>query len=154
MNEKIIVGLIGIVTGFLGALLKAWLDSRLKIDDAAREKRWEVYKALWSLTGLIPQWPRNAQLTYLELEGFSGKCREWYYNQGGFYLSVPARKAYGRMQEEVSAVLKGKPPEHKVTDEGDTDDYIRVHLACSALRTQLTKDLHSRQRGALHYLGI
>ena len=57
------------------------------------------------------------------------------------------------MQDVVSDVLKGEPPENHVTDKHDADDYARVHAACSALRTQLTKDLHSRQRGALYYLG-
>ena len=154
MDEKIIAGLIGAVTGFLGALLKAWLDSRLKVDAAAREKRWEVYKVLWKETGLIPQWPRNAQLTYGALEVFSDRCRGWYYEEGGFYLSVPARKAYGHMQDVVSDVVKGQPAENKVSDQNDKDEYMRVHRACSALRTQLTKDLHSRQRGALHYFGL
>ena len=103
MNEKLIVGFIGVVTGFLGALLKALLDSRLKIDDAAREKRWEVYKALWKLTGDIPKWPRNAQLTYSALEAFSAQCKVWYYEQGGLYLSVPAKKAYPSVSEFVTS---------------------------------------------------
>jgi hypothetical protein len=85
MQEKLIVGLIGVVTGFLGALLKSWLDSRLSLDTETRKERWTVYK--------------------------------------------------------VAA---------KVED----PEYDRVQEACSALRTQLTKDLLSRQRGALHYLGI
>ena len=149
MEEKLIVGLIGVVTGFLGALLKSWLDSRLKLDEETRKERWEVYKKLWTLTKCVPKWPRDESLTYGTLLEFSTKCRDWYFIEGGFHLSTPARKAYGRMQDALGAALQGKAEAAKV----DGPDYNSVQQAGSALRTQLTLDLHSRQRGALYYFG-
>ena len=103
MEEKLIVGLIGVVTGFLGALLKSWLDSRLKLDEETRKERWEVYKKLWTLTKCVPKWPREESLTYGTLLKFSTDCRDWYFTEGGFHLSTPARKAYGRMQDALGA---------------------------------------------------
>jgi hypothetical protein len=150
MEEKLIVGLIGVVTGFFGALLKSWLDSRLKLDEETRKERWEVYKKLWTLTKCVPKWPREESLTYLTLLDFSKKCRDWYFIEGGFHLSRPARKAYGRMQDALGAALKGKAAEAAKVKE---HDYNSVQQAGSALRTQLTLDLHSRQRGALYYFG-
>lgn len=149
MEEKFIFGLIGVVTGFLGALLKSWLDSRLKLDEETRKERWEVYKKLWTLTKCVPKWPREENLTYGTLLKFSAKCRDWYFSEGGFHLSKPARAAYGRMQDVVGAALKEKAAAAKVEE----PDYDRVQQAGSALRTQLTLDLHSRQRGALYYFG-
>jgi len=165
MNEKIIAALIGVVTGFLGAVLKAWLGSRLKVDDAARLKRWEVYTEIWQMTGVIPKWPRNPELTCTALEEFSKQCRKWYFEVGGIYLSHPARKAYGNMQEIIAKVLSNNPLETNLADgkaypteeeSADTKSalYGKVQEACSSLRTQLTKDLHSRQRGVLHYVGL
>jgi hypothetical protein len=150
MEEKIIVGLIGVVTGFLGALLKSWLDSRLKLDEATRKERWEVYKKLWTLTKCVPKWPREESLTYGTLLKFSTDCRDWYFTEGGYHLSRPAQKAYGRMQDAVGAELEAKAEAANV----EKTAYDRVQQACSALRTQLTLDLHSRQRGALYYFGV
>ena|SRR6266566_369205 len=149
MEEKLIVGLIGVVTGFLGALLKSWLDSRLKLDEETRKERWEVYKKLWTLTKCVPKWPREENLTYGTLLEFSSTCRDWYFTEGGYHLSRPARKAYGRMQDTLGALLKKKAAGAAVEER----DYDRVQQAGSALRTQLTLDLHSRQRGALYYFG-
>lgn len=154
MTEKIIAGLIGVVAGFLGALLKSWLDSRLKLDEDTRKERWEVYKKLWSLTKCVPKWPRDESLTYADLLDFSGKCRDWYFTEGGYHLSGPAQKAYGRMQDAVGAALKGKGAAEKVEGPEEGSDYDCAQKACSALRTQLTLDLHSRHRGTLHYFGL
>jgi len=150
MQEKLIVGLIGVVTGFLGALLKSWLDSRLSLDTETRKERWTVYKVLWTSMKAVPKWPRDRELTNGKLIEFSGACRDWYFSTGGFYLSRPSQKAYGRMQQAITEVTSAKNTAAKVED----PEYDRVQEACSALRTQLTKDLLSRQRGALHYFGI
>jgi len=61
MQEKLIVGLIGVVTGFLGALLKSWLDSRLLLDTETRKERWTVYKVLWDSMKAVPKWPRDRE---------------------------------------------------------------------------------------------
>jgi hypothetical protein len=150
MQEKLIVGLIGVVTGFLGALLKSWLDSRLLLDTETRKERWTVYKVLWDSMKAVPKWPRDRELTNEKLLVFSRTCRDWYFSTGGFYLSRPAQKAYGRMQDAITEVTAKKV----ITEPVEDDEYDLVQEACSALRTQLTKDLHSRQRGALHYFGI
>jgi len=54
------------------------------------------------------------------------------------------------MQDAITEVTAKKV----ITEPVEDDEYDLVQEACSALRTQLTKDLHSRQRGALHYFGI
>jgi hypothetical protein len=150
MQEKLIVGLIGVVTGFLGALLKSWLDSRLRLDEETRKERWRVYKLLWTSMKAVPKWPRDTELTNENLLDFSRGCRDWYFSTGGFYLSRSAQRAYGRMQDAIKEVTTKKDITARVED----TEYDHVQEACSALRTQLTKDLLSRQRGALHYFGI
>lgn len=149
MQEKFIIGIIGIITGFLGALLKSWIDTRLKLDEDTRKERWQAYKRLWELMKDVPMWPRNDQLTYRELLSYSMNCRDWYFLQGGYHLSGAAQRAYRNMQETVTTALKNKLPDTKVEDL----EYNRVQESCSALRTQLTLDLRSRLRGALYFYG-
>jgi len=150
MIEKLIVGLIGVVTGFLAGLFKSWLDSRLQLDAETRKERWEVYKKLWNMMAIVPKWPRDENLTYQQLIAFSGQCRDWYFTVGGFHLSRPSQKAYNAMQQTITDAAKGKAGTDKVKD----DKYEGVQEKCSELRTQLTLDLHSRQRGLLQLLGV
>src|ERR1043166_6950282 len=76
-----------------GSVLNSWLQSRLKLDEATRTERWTAYKKLWTLTKRIPKWPRETQFTYVGLKDFSEKCRDWYFDEGGYHLSKPSRKA-------------------------------------------------------------
>jgi hypothetical protein len=149
MIEKLIIGLIGVVTGFLAGLLKAWLDSRMQLDAETRKERWEVYKKLWGMMAAVPKWPRDENLTYQQLIAFSGQCRDWYFTLGGFHLSRASQKAYNAMQQTITDAAEGKAGTDKVKDEYDS-----IQETCSALRTQLTLDLHSRQRGLLQLLGV
>ena len=150
MNEKLIVGLIGVATGFLGSVLNSWLQSRLKLDEATRTERWTAYKKLWTLTKRIPKWPRETQFTYVGLKDFSEKCRDWYFDEGGYHLSKPSRKAYGVMQDTVGAILE----KHSAAEPMKPGHYDEVQRRCHKLRTQLTCDLHSRQRGAFSWFGV
>ncbi|MEJ8849768.1 hypothetical protein [Variovorax rhizosphaerae] len=110
------------------------------VDTELRTQRRAAYILLWSLTGKLPQWPRNDELQYSDLRKLSGDLRDWYFQTGGIYLSESARKVYGTAQERIHAVLA----------EGRTGPVGKAHYetlrkACSALRTELTEDLLSRR---------
>ena len=150
MIDKLIVGLIGVVTGFIAGLFKSWLDSRLQLDAETRKERWEIYKKLWNMMAAVPKWPRDENLTYQKLIAFSGQCRDWYFTLGGFHLSRASQKAYSAMQQTIADAAEA----NAATDKVNAPEYDRVQQACSALRTQLTLDLHSRQRSALQYFGV
>lgn len=112
------------------------------IDTDLRAHRIEVYAELWKKTGLLPQWPRNPELTYEELQRFTNDLRIWYFERGGMYLSSGARHAYGEVQDALDSVLKNNQDgKAKVKD----PDYDVVRNRCSELRTELTRDLLSRR---------
>ena len=52
------------------------LATATTIDSHVRAHRIEVYAELWKKTGLLPQWPRNQQLTYSELRQFTIDLRD------------------------------------------------------------------------------
>lgn len=143
MEDKIILAVIGVITGFIGGVLKSWWDSRVKVDESLRNARLEVYKPLWKMTDLLPEWPRSEKVTYEKLYELSCNMRDWYFGQGGIFLSKDARESYGEAQKAITLVLQERktgpvPPTHP--------DYDLIRDRCSALRTQLTEDLHSRSR--------
>ncbi len=121
-------------------LQKAMLAMTSVIDTDLRANRIPVYAELWKTTGKLPQWPRNHEVTYLDLLDLTQHFRDWYFGCGGMYLSSTSREAYGKMQERLSTILK-KNQEGKVND----PDYEAIRSCCSALRTELTRDLLSRR---------
>jgi hypothetical protein len=84
------------------------LAAAAMIDTDLRTRRIEVYADLWQKTGLLPQWPRNHELTYQELQHLTSDLRAWYFERGGIYLSTSARKAYGDLQESLESALRDK----------------------------------------------
>ena len=110
------------------------------IDTDLRTRRIPVYGELWEKTGSLPLWPRNSQLQYSDLDQLTRDLRDWYFKRGGMYLSKSARDAYGEVQKHIATVLE-KKPSGLVTD----TDYAALQARCSALRTELTKDLLSRR---------
>jgi hypothetical protein len=96
---------------------------------------------LWKKTAALPQWPRNNGLTYGDLVKMSGQFRDWYFNEGGLYLSKSARDAYGQAQGAITAVTDGRDSATRVNDA----DYEAIRIHCSNLRNELTEDLYTRR---------
>ncbi len=110
------------------------------VDIDLREKRIPVYAELWEKTGLLPMWPWNTELTYQELHELTSDFRDWYFKQGGIFLSGSARDAYFEVQKCINAILE-KNQTGQVSDE----DYKAIRAKCSLLRTELAEDLLSRR---------
>lgn len=121
-------------------LHKSTLAMASTVDTDLRGRRITVYAELWKKTGTLPQWPRNRELVYEDLRALTDELRKWYFATGGMYLSTTARKAYGEVQEALTSVLANKQA-GKVSDA----DYDSVRGKCSALRSELTRDLLSRR---------
>jgi Zn-dependent oligopeptidase len=140
-----------ILSAIGGALLtvviffaKNALSQRTKIDETMLKERRELYKKLWEKTKLLPKWPQATDVTYAKLHTLSEELRNWYFEQGGIYLSEQARKVYGNVQENLCKTVQGKQNDQAKTI---TDaEYKNLVDFCSALRTELTRDLQSRKR--------
>lgn len=88
---------------------KTRLDLSAQIDVHLREKRITVYGKLWKATEILPKWPRAESVTYAQLLEFSETMRDWYFGEGGMYLSRDAQGAYGALQDAIWAILKDEP---------------------------------------------
>lgn len=134
------------IVSLLVALLTSLLAFQTKVDEGLREKRIALYKVLWKKTGLLPNWPRRADVTYQHLREFSEELRKWYFEEGGIFLSHKARDAYGALQDTVGQLLTPSLKDGLIGPKYD-EEYEKVRSKCSELRSQLTEDLLSR-RGA------
>jgi len=135
-----VAGAIGAVAGVLGKVI---FDRSKRADETIHVKRLEVYPLLWKTTEILPLWPRSATVTCEKLQGFCENLRDWYFKVGGMFLSERSRNAYGRLQQELTDVLKSQPQE-PLLPTGEL--YERLRHRCSTLRTELTEDLSSRRR--------
>ena len=139
-----------IIAGLAAWLGKVWADriaqtQRLMqdIDIDLRTKRIAVYEELWKSTAILPKWPRNKDVTYEQLLQFSETLRTWYFQKGGMYLSLSTHNnAYGPLQDALADVLKTQK-----SGEVSGEDYEKIRLRCSALRTALASDIESRREG-------
>jgi hypothetical protein len=149
ITAALIAAVVGVVSGFVGAVLKAALDRRTKLDEDLLKERRTLYAELWQETKVLPKWPRASDVTYQDVAEFSAQLRDWYFLKGGMYLSSKARQSYGGVQDRIWSVLgtRGKDRDMPLLAE----DYDAFQAACSAMRTELTRDLLSR-RGAARWV--
>ncbi len=138
---------VGAIVSYCGAVIKNTLDTKARINDELFERRTDNYKVLWSKTRLLPRWPRNPEVTYENLHELSGDLRDWYFDDGGIYLSRPSQKLYASLQEVIAGVIESKEIGKKFISQNVSDEnneYDQIRKACSALRTSMTDDLLSR----------
>lgn len=140
VETVIISSFVGAAVSYIGAVVKSALDFRSKVDESLIKTRTDIYKNLWKMTALLPKWPREENVTYEQVENLSKKFRQWYFDEGGIYLSRKAQKAYARMQDTISSVINTRRA--GVIAE---KDYDAIRDKCSMLRTEITKDLLSRR---------
>ena len=142
LTTVLVSSLVGGGVAFVGAVVRETFAARRKLDQSLRDERIRLYKLLWQTTGLLPLWARDP-VTYADLVHMGRELRDWYFEEGGIYLSRQSRARYGELQEGVAAVLATRRA--RPADPVDADDYEDVRSTCSALRISLTKDLSSRR---------
>jgi hypothetical protein len=140
---------VGAVVGFLSAVGKNYLDARRKVDEDLRTRRSSPYQELWNKTQSFQLWPRR-EAFYSEVEEFQRQLASWYYDTGGMLLSNRGQRAYQRLQERLTPVIRvGR----EMTDDKRNmtsipeKDLTAVEARCRRLRAALTDDLLSRRSG-------
>jgi Zn-dependent oligopeptidase len=139
----IVGGLLGGLIKYIFDELKSRSDFHHQAYDTLFKERWNYYQKLWAVSGGLPEWPRNEDLTANDLRDISQRMKDWYFDKGGMMLSQEARQQYGRVQQKLTEVWqKTEDKQAKITD----DLYESVRVEFSHLRGQMTEDLFSRIR--------
>lgn len=133
------------------------------------KNRLTQYQELMKLMIALPLYPSKAGDTnWGNLEQLSKDLRQWYFNGGGLLLTTESRKKYSAIQEHIldsqAEFSKGDKlskckifkydkenveKKDKKKDEEKDNAYSVFQSMLSDLRTELTNDLTSRDRGLL-----
>ncbi len=148
MIISIISGLVGAFITYILAILKLRKELEIKYDTNLRDKRIPEYKELWKLLEDLAKYARPKQLTVDDLHKLTASLRQWYFEEGGIFLSDSSRDTYFALQEAIKEVLAGRSqaPESEI----DEPTYEMLRAKGSALRTALTRDVGTRKAPKLN----
>lgn len=145
MKDELVKQILALVFGgILGVMFKSWYDYKNAVLKQLWEKRYENYKELLKMTGLLPLYPAKSEVKYKDLLKTSEEMRDWYFFEGGLLLSKNTRDKYFDVQMKIQSVLE-KRNEQGMLDE-IKNDYESIRNKFSELRTEMTNDLLSRSR--------
>lgn len=152
---NILAGVLGssIIIGVLiKFVLSVWADriSRVEaihneIDLDLRNRRIEGYSSLWRSTGLLPKWPPNRTIEYEDLNKLNDRLSQWYFEEGGIFLS---RSAHNNNFDPLRAALAKLQLDEEVGLVSETH-YEEIRELCSKLRSALSYDIQSRRDSEL-----
>jgi hypothetical protein len=146
MDSALIGAIIGAAFGVLGTYLSAILkyrqDLRAEYDKDLREKRLPEYKNLWRWTELFPKYARTAQVSYEDVETLSVNLRDWYFQNGGMFLSAGSRDEYFALQDALTKTIRKAGQNMDTILDEETFEMLREK--CSNLRTASTSDVGTR----------
>jgi hypothetical protein len=138
---------IGAIVGALvGGLVTWWTtNSRLRrelellYDRDLRDKRVDAYRELWKRTKGVPRRRMAGEVTGGAILKVREDWHEWYYDEGGIYMSEAVRSRYFDATQALE----------KAADlAGDREllpaEYDDVYAKVSALRDALTGDIGAR----------
>lgn len=130
--------------GVIGVLFKYWYDYKSMVYKTLWEKRYESYKRMFCLSGILPLYPEKSKVTYEELLKVSESMRDWYFNEGaGLILSNKCRDFYFDLQKKIQGSVKIRKDD---LTQLVIDEYEDIQKMFSNLRTEMTNDLMSRSR--------
>jgi len=128
---------------YVTAVLKIRRDLAAQYDADLRRDRIAVYKQLWSKLEPLAKYAPAKALTCDDAHGLAAALRSWYFEEGGLFLSEPARNAYFGLQEALKTVS-----EHSKQRLPDPMLALLMERG-SELRTQLTRDVGTRAQPML-----
>jgi hypothetical protein len=133
---------VGGVLTYVTTVLKIRRDLAAQYDADLRRDRIAVYKELWKNLQPLAKYAPGQILTCNGAHDLASVLRAWYFEEGGLYLSEPAREAYFQLQDGLKTVQ-----DHSDRPVGDL---LPTLMALgSELRTQLTHDVGTRAQPML-----
>jgi hypothetical protein len=132
---------LGALTGILTTSWKARKDLESEYDISLRKDRTEVYRDLWKRLETLAFYAAPS-VTYEDAGKLTRSLRQWYFQQGGLFLSEGTREPYFDVQKALEGILD----QERETDGAELDEASLRLLRelASRLRTSMTEDVETR----------
>jgi hypothetical protein len=141
----------GLVSGIISSILtyfstrsKIRLDMTVEYDKALHNKRLELYKNLWPKTKSLAEFSAEAPVTLDVIKDVSCNMRDWYFAEGGIYLSRRSRRPYFNLKSLMQKVLDDKALQHDRAKPLPGPRLKQILIAARELRTSLSDDIRTR----------
>ena len=141
----LVSGVISAVLTYFGTRSKIRLDMRVEYDRNLHDKRLELYKELWPKTAPLARFAPHVVLTFNIVKNVAEEAREWYFKEGGIYLSKRSRKPYFLWKKQMQCVIDDERLQARPDDPIPAKALEAILNAVSRLRTSLADDIRTRR---------
>ncbi len=139
-----VAGLVSAVLTYVSTRYKTRLELTAEYDKELQQGRLKAYTELWGILDKFPRYGREQPITHAVFVQVSNKTRDWYFHDGGIYLTRASRKPYFEMKELMEPLfqeaVKGSP-----TTELEEERINPIIEAGSTLRTSLSDDIGTKR---------
>jgi hypothetical protein len=138
-----VVGAIGaaFVTAYFTTAYRLRREHLLDIDRKLRESRIKAYETPWKELKVLSM--HREPPRYEQLDDTVGALTDWYYDNGGIYLTSHSQPAFVACVPGIRDVARADESDNRSTPIDPTTQELLFDLG-SAFRTQMTLDLGSR----------
>jgi hypothetical protein len=139
-------GVISSLLTYFGTRSKIRLDLTVEYDRALHDKRLLLYKEFWPITKPLGRFVPHFSLTYNNVKRVVTDMHEWYFKEGGIYLSKYSRKPYFHLKQQMLRVIDNErleaTPDPRINDKEACEAILD---AATKLRTSLADDIRTRR---------
>ena len=141
----LVSGAITAVVTYFATLSKARLDLAIVYDKELRDHRLAAYKQLWKLLKPLARYSPEAPVTYQIVKETSESMRDWYFDQGGIFLSRESRNPYFELKEMMQRIIDDQELQKEKDRLLDANRLQPLHHQGTVLREALSNDIGTRQ---------
>ena len=143
-----VAGLVSSLITYFSTRARIRLDAMAIYDKDLQTSRLDKYKLLWAALEPLARYGRG-DVTYNGLVRVSDASRDWYFKEGGIYLTRASRDPYFRWKALLQPLLDDAELRAHPDMPIDAARLESMIAAASALRTSLSDDIGTKQLSRL-----
>ena len=138
-------GVISSVLTYFATRSKIRLDLAVEYDKALHDKRLVLYREFWPITKPLGRFVPHFSLTYNNVKNVVTDMHEWYFKEGGIYLSKGSREPYFHLKQQMLRVIDNERWRPQLTQELTTKKCARRFLTPRPAFGQVWLTIYERE---------
>jgi hypothetical protein len=142
--EKIIIVFFTAVVTYFSTRSKLRTELTAKYDKELRDRRLKLYEELWPKTEPLGMYASSESFTYKTIAAVSSDLHDWYFKEGGLFLSNKSRTPYFSLKDAIQRVIEDGQPANKPDQPIPDEARQAIVSAAHRLRASLADDIRTR----------